>query len=303
MTRVAVLGLGRMGAAMAAALAEAGHEVSAWNRSESGRARLAEELRLLDPPAASERAEVTYAAGAAEAVAGAQVVVAMLADGPAVEDVLFGGPAVADALVPGAVFCDMGTSGVDTALRCADRLATTGHAYLDAPVSGSVATVRAHRLLVMAGGPPDVVDAVDPVFGAFAGRVLRVGDAGSGQAMKLSVNAIVHILDGALSEALVLAERGGVDRDTALEVIASSVVAAPFVQYKRAAFADPRAQPVAFTIDLMRKDLALVRRFAGQRGAAVPLAEAVAHVADLASAAGLGGRDMAELAVYHRADV
>jgi 3-hydroxyisobutyrate dehydrogenase-like beta-hydroxyacid dehydrogenase len=293
---VAVLGLGRMGAAMAAALVAAGHEVTVWNRGEGGHLRLDEELELRSASATRPARAKTPA----EAVAGAEFVIAMLADGPALNAVVAGPDGVAGALAPGAVFCDMATSGVEAAVRNAERVTASGGVYLDAPVSGSVPTVRAGKLLVMASGPEQAVARVQPVFTAFAARVLHVGAAGAGQAMKLSVNAVLHILNGALSEGLVLAESGGVPREAALEVFASSVVGAPFVQYKRAAFADPDGQPVAFTVDLMRKDLGLVTDLAARHTSPVPLAEATARVTEAAIAAGLGAKDMSALAVFHR---
>lgn len=295
MSAVAVLGLGRMGAAMAAALVAAGHEVTVWNRGEGGHRLLAQELELRSVAARPARARTP-----ANAVEAAEFVLTMLADGPALDAVLHGPDGAVGALAPGAIVCDMATSGVEAALRNAELLAAAGHAYLDAPVSGSVPTVRAGTLLVMASGPEQAVADAQSVFTAFAARVLHVGAAGAGQAMKLSVNAVLHIFNGALSEGLVLAERGGVPRDAALEVFASSVVGAPFVQYKRSAFADPENEPVAFTLDLMRKDLALVRDLAALHRSPVPLAETTARISDAASAAGLGERDMSALAVFHR---
>ncbi len=293
MTRVAVLGLGRMGAPMAAMLLRAGHEVSTWNRGAAGHRRLREELAAGDP--------VPRRAGTpAAAVDGAEVVITMLADGAALEAVLFGPDGVAGATAPGAVVCDMGTIGTEAAVRCAGRLARAGVPFLDAPVSGSVASVRGGSLLVMVGGPAPAADLVAPVLAAFAGTVVRVGDSGGGQAMKLAVNAVVHSLNASVSEALVLAERGGVPRDTALEVMSGSAVAAPFLLYKRAAFADPGGQPVAFTVDLMRKDLDLIREFARSRAAPVPLADTVGRICDDAATAGFGEHDMSAIAEHHR---
>ncbi|HEY3748924.1 MAG TPA: NAD(P)-dependent oxidoreductase [Pseudonocardiaceae bacterium] len=289
MSRVAVLGLGRMGAPMAAKLVHAGHDVTVWNRGEAGYRRLADELGDADPPARS----VTPAA----AVTDAEVVITMLADGPALEHVLFGPDGVASAVRPGTIVCDMATIGVQAALACAARLTVP---FLDAPVSGSVASVRSGVLLVMIGGPEDATSAVEPVLRAFAGSVVRVGDTGSGQAMKLAVNSVVHSLNASLSEAIVLAERGGVPRGTALEVLADSAVAAPFLLYKRAAFEDPAGQPVAFTVDLMRKDLTLIEEFAASRDSPVPVAEMVRSVSDAASASGFGAHDMSAIAEHHR---
>jgi 3-hydroxyisobutyrate dehydrogenase len=292
--RVAVLGLGRMGAPMAARLAAAGHEVTVWNRGEAGHRRLAAELSAgVAPPAA--------AATPAAAVAGAGTVLTVLADGAALEAVLFGTGGAAGALEEGAVVCDMGTVGVEAAVACAARLRPHAVGFLDTPVSGSVPAVRAGTLAVMAGGPPELVRRVEPVLRAFAGTVRRVGDVGSGQAMKLAVNSVLHALNAALGESLVLAERGGVARGAALDVLAASAVAAPFLLYKRAAFEDPDGQPVAFTVDLMRKDLELVRAFAAGSGSPTPVAEAVGAVCEAAAAAGFGGRDMSALAEHHRA--
>jgi 3-hydroxyisobutyrate dehydrogenase-like beta-hydroxyacid dehydrogenase len=293
MTRVALLGLGRMGAAMAARLRTADHEVTVWNRSESGYTRLDKEL-------ASGARRPMRAPSAARAVLDAEVVFTVLADGPALQDVLFGSGQAAAALLPGALVCDLATIGVDSAQATSSRLEAIGHQFVDAPVSGSVATVRAGDLLVMAGGPEAAVERVVPVLGAFANKIVRVGTSGSGQAMKLSVNSIVHALNAALAEGLVLAERGGVERDLALEVIASSAVAAPFVLYKRASFSDPDSTPVAFTVDLMRKDLALIQEFAENVHAPMPVSAAVGVVADAASVTGLGDHDMSEVASYHR---
>ncbi|HEY1571735.1 MAG TPA: NAD(P)-dependent oxidoreductase [Pseudonocardiaceae bacterium] len=294
-TRVALLGLGRMGAPMAAHLVRARHATRVWNRSAAGHRRLADELAVLGVSAVAE-----HAATPDEAVRDADVVLTVLADAAALGSVLFGPHGVAGAVGPGAVVCDLGTIGVAEARAQAAELAVAGVSFVDAPVSGSVAGARSRSLLVMAGGEPDVVDRATPVLESLATRVLRVGDTGAGQAMKLAVNSVLHTLNAAIGESLVLAERGGVPRRTALEVLAGSAVAAPYVVYQRACFADPDGQPVAFTVDLMRKDIDLILRFAGSRSSPMPLAEVVRAVADQASGAGLGERDMSTIAELHR---
>jgi 3-hydroxyisobutyrate dehydrogenase-like beta-hydroxyacid dehydrogenase len=293
--RVALLGLGRMGAPMAAHLLRAGHTVRVWNRSAAGYERLAAELAALDVSATAERAD-----SPADAVRDADLVLTVLADGTSLGTVLFGPDGVATAATPGTIVCDLATIGVAAARSHAARLAGTGVSFVDAPVSGSVAGVRGRSLLVMAGGDATAIAAATPVLESFAARVLRVGDTGSGQAMKLAVNSALHTLNAALSESLVLAERGGVPRDTALEVLAGSAVAAPYVLYKRASFQDPDGQPVAFTVDLMRKDLDLILEFARSRSSPVPLAEVVSGVTADATTAGFGSRDMSTLAELHR---
>ena len=303
--RVAVLGTGRMGAAMARRLVAAGHEVRVWNRTPATAEAL---VRRLGPGeglgpggdggdgggGGRARAEPTPAA----AVAGADVVLTMLSDGTATCSVLLDGD-VLETLAAGTLVVDLGTSGVAAARELAAGLGPRGVRFLDAPVSGSVPAVDGGTLLVMASGDPAAVDAVRPVLGAFAGTVLHVGDVGAGQVMKLAVNLVVHDLNAALSESLRLAESSGVSRENAYAVLAQSVVAAPFVLYKRAAFLDP-GTPVAMSLALVHKDLTLITGHARTLGAGVPVTEAALHQVAAAVAAGHGAQDMADLS---RADL
>jgi 3-hydroxyisobutyrate dehydrogenase len=286
---VALLGAGRMGAAMVQRLAAAGHEVAVWNRT----ADRADALARQD---ASGR---TRAAGSPEqAVSGVDVVLSVLADGETTCRVLLD-PGLLPALRPGAVVVDLGTSGVDAARRLDEALRSAGAAFVDAPVSGSVPAVTAGTLLVMASGRPEDVDVARPVLEAFASVVLHVGPAGAGQAMKLAVNLVVHDLNAALSESLALAERAGIAPELAYDVLQRSVVGAPFVQYKRAAFLDA-STPVAMSLDLVAKDLRLVVALAEQVGADVSSTRGVAQQVDAARQAGHGAQDMASLARFLR---
>ena len=117
---------------------------------------------------------------------------------------------------------------------------------------------------------------VQPVLEAMGQKIMHVGPAGAGAAMKVVVNAVLAVINEAIAEGLVLAERSGIERETAYDVFAGGVVAAPYVLYKREAFVRPEETPVAFTIDLMRKDLRLAFALAENLG--VPLA--AVHAAD-----------------------
>jgi len=149
----------------------------------------------------------------------------------------------------------------------------------------------------MASGSREGVSRAEPVLAAVAKRVVHVGEAGSGQAMKLAVNLVVHSLNSAVSEALALASSAGVSPEAAYDVFQDSVVAAPFVNYKRAAFLDPET-PVAMSLSLTAKDLDLITSFAAEQR--VPASVAVAVRDEVAGAveAGMGDQDMAALARY-----
>ena len=127
------------------------------------------------------------------------------------------------------------------------------------------------------------------MLSAFAARVITVGDAGRGQAMKLAVNLVVHDLNSALSESLRLAEGAGIDPATAYDVLESSAIGAPFVHYKRAAFLD-EDQPVAMSLGLVAKDLRLIAQLADRQGAPVPVSQATAGWSTPPSRRGSGRR-------------
>jgi 3-hydroxyisobutyrate dehydrogenase-like beta-hydroxyacid dehydrogenase len=276
-----------MGSAMARRVAGAGHGLTVWNRSGA-----AADALVSSVPGA--RAAGT----AAEAVRGCDVVLSMLADGAATCAVLLDMD-VLGALPRGGVVCDLATSGVAAAGELGAVLADAGVPFVDAPVSGSVPAVEAGTLLVMAGGDPAAIAVAEPVLAAFASRVVRVGDVAAGQAMKLAVNLVVHDLNAALSEALILAEHAGITRETAYDVLADSVVAAPYVRYKRAAFLDP-ATPVAMSLDLVRKDLRLIAELAADVGVAIAVTTAAEVVVDAACEAGHGSEDMAALSRFRQ---
>jgi 3-hydroxyisobutyrate dehydrogenase len=281
---VAVLGTGRMGSAMVRRLAEAGHRVTIWNRTRAAADTLA--ASIADP-------DVVVAESPAHAVATADFVLVMLASGVISEAVLLADDVVA-AIRPNAIVCDLGTSGVSAAHNVSAALAAAGKRFVDAPVSGSVPTVAAGQLLIMASGDPDDIAQLTPILEAFAKLVVRVGAAGSGQAMKLAVNLVVHQLNAAVSEALVLATRAGIHANAAYDVFQASVIGAPFLQYKRAAFLS-EGTPVAMSLDLTAKDLGLIAGFADSLSLPAVATRAVRSEVEAACNAGFGSRDMADL--------
>lgn len=283
MAEVAVLGAGRMGGAMAQRLAAAGHGVRLWNRTPE----------RADKVAAESEGEIRSCPAFTDAVAGAEMVLSMLADGEATCAVLLDSQ-FASSCIPGVIVVDLGTSGVAATRRLAEGLGAAGIAFVDAPVSGSVPAVQSGTLLVMASGEPEVIAAAAPVLSAFARKVIRVGDVGAGQVMKLAVNLVVHDLNAALAESLRVAENSGIERGDAYTVLQESVVGAPFVQYKRPAFVEP-GTPVAMRLALVAKDLDLVLELARSEGVRIPVTERALEAVQEAVAAGYGERDMADL--------
>jgi 3-hydroxyisobutyrate dehydrogenase/2-hydroxy-3-oxopropionate reductase len=288
--RVAVVGTGRMGAAMAGTLRRAGIEVVVFNRTRA------------KAEAAAEASGAAVAATAREAAAGAQVVLSSLADDAAVGAAYTGQDGIVAGLQPGTVVCESSTIDPGTVRRLRPLVADRGAELLDTPVSGSVSTVEAGQLTIMAGGDEAVLERVRPVLDPLAKQVFHVGELGSGAVMKLVVNSVLHGLNLALAEGLVLAERAGVERAVAYEVFAASAVAAPFVHYKREAFEHPGRPPVAFNLDLVAKDLELILALADRAGASMEQAAANRQVVQAAVAAGLGDHDLSELATYLRGD-
>ena len=282
---VAVLGTGRMGAAMVRRLAGAGFDLVVWNRDRS------------KAEACAELAGARVAASPAEAAAGAEVVISSLADDAAVRDVYAELPA---GLRSGAVALEMSTIAPDTVRGVAPAVEATGAAFLDAPVSGSVVRVESGELGIMVGGDAGALERARPVLDALATKVIHMGGLGTGAVAKLAVNSIIHSLVVSVSEALVLAERAGIDRSTAYEVFASGAAAAPFVLYKRAAFEHPQDTPVAFALDLVAKDLDLILDLAREVGAPMPQVETNRNEVRAAVDAGHGADDMSVVAEYLR---
>jgi 3-hydroxyisobutyrate dehydrogenase-like beta-hydroxyacid dehydrogenase len=285
---VAVLGTGRMGAAMARTLRQAGFDVVLYNRSADSAQALADEVGA------------TAVSTPREAAAAAQVVISSLADDTAVTEVYSGPDGAAAGLGEGAVVLEMSTIDPGTVAEIAPAIEAAGATLIDAPVSGSVPLVEQGALTVMAGGAGEGMETARPVLDALAAKVYEVGDLGSGATMKLAVNAIVHAVNIAVAEALVLAEEAGVDRATAYEVFANSAAGSPFIQYKRAAFENPEEAPVAFSLDLVAKDLDLILGLADRVGVDMDQSAANRAVAGKAIAAGLGDRDMSAVAGYLR---
>jgi 3-hydroxyisobutyrate dehydrogenase-like beta-hydroxyacid dehydrogenase len=269
-----------MGFAMARNLMDAGFPLIVWNRT-------AERCMPLVDAGAIAAAEPSE-------LAAAEVVVTMVSDARAARVVLFES-GLLDELRPGSVVLEMSTIGPAAVAELAAEAARRDVHLLDAPVSGSVSVAEAGELFAMVGGDRETYARVAPVLDAMTKGHVLLGPSGAGAAMKLAVNAMIAVTNESLAETLALAERFGITRAQAYDVLAGSVLASPFVLYKRGSFLNPDTEPVAFTTALMQKDVSLAQDLAASLGIRLPAAAAALGVLDEALRNGLADADMASV--------
>lgn len=274
--RVGFAGIGRMGLPMARNVLEAGFPLTVFNRTPERADPLVE-------------AGATLAATPAELARASDVVITMVADGDAVRALLDGPDGLLAGAAPGLVLAEMSTIGPLAAREIATHCAEHDVAMIDAPVSGSIAVAAAGQLTILVGGEEAALERARPVLDAMSKAVLHLGPSGTGAAIKLSINLIIGATVQSVSEALVVAEASGIEREAAYDAIASSVVGSTFVDYKRDAWLDPDGTPTAFTLDLMLKDLGLALELGEATG--VPLLATGAAVNGTTLAIGLEGGD------------
>jgi 3-hydroxyisobutyrate dehydrogenase/2-hydroxy-3-oxopropionate reductase len=271
---VAVVGLGEMGSRVAGRLLETGHEVVVWNRTPARAARVVE----LGAAAAESPAE---AARRAEAV------FTVVSDAEALRAVTEGPTGLAAGASAATTVVQMSTVAPADVSRLAAALPDPT-ALLDAPVLGSVAEVESGSLQILAGGPPELVERLEPLLSAL-GSPLHVGPVGAGSAAKLVANAALFGVVALLGETLALAGAAGLPREVAFEVLARSPLAAQ--AERRRTSIEAGEYPRRFSLSLARKDVDLILAAAAAGGVELRLGEAVATWLAAADAAGWGNRD------------
>jgi 3-hydroxyisobutyrate dehydrogenase-like beta-hydroxyacid dehydrogenase len=279
---VGFVGIGKMGLPMARNVLAAGFPLTVWNRRADRCGPLTE-------------AGATVASGLTELGRAADVVVTMVADGAAAREILVDG-GLLDALGPGSIVLEMSTIGPLAATALAREAEERDVVLLDAPVSGSVAVAEAAQLFAMVGGDTDGYERARPVLDAMTKGHVHLGRSGAGAAMKLAVNGVIAVTNEAIAEAIVLAERYGIERESAYDVLAGGAVASPFVQYKRESFLRPETAPVGFTAAQTRKDLALALALAADLDVPLPSVAAAQGVIEAAIEAELGAADFSRVA-------
>ncbi len=268
MTVIAFLGLGNMGAPMAANLVDAGHPV-----------------RGFDPvPAARQAAAgtgVTTVEHATEAVTGADVVITMLPNGTLVKECL---AEVIPKAADGTLFIDSSTIAVDDAREVHGYAAERGFAMLDAPVSGGVKGAVAGTLAFMVGGSADALDTARPVLEPMAGKIIHCGDSGAGQAAKLCNNMLLAVQQIAVGEAFVLAEKLGLSAQSLFDVV-TGATGNCWAMHTNCPVPGPVSTSPAnngfapgFATALMNKDLGLAMDAVASSGASAPLGSHAAQI-------------------------
>jgi 3-hydroxyisobutyrate dehydrogenase-like beta-hydroxyacid dehydrogenase len=282
MTAIAVLGLGAMGTAIAHRLLGAGHELSVWNRTPG---------RDVELVAAGAR----RAGSPADAVRRAEVVITMVTDPPALEQVLFGTDGAAAAVPREATLIDMSTVGPTAIASVVERLAPV--AVLDAPVLGSVPSVQSGTLVILVGGERAVFDQRAELL-SLLGTPIHAGPPGSGAWLKLVNNAASIATLVALGELLALTDRAGLGIDAVLQSLEAGPLASLVERWRPRLKGDDQSS--YFRLALARKDLALVFDEAGREGTELSVAETAAARCDEAIGDGLGDDDFGAIVPFLR---
>ncbi len=266
--RVAFLGLGIMGHAMATNLAMAGHEVTVWNRTPG---KMVEGAGIAPTPAAAAQ--------------GAEVVWLCVSDTAAVEKVLFGPDGVEQTLAEGSIIADSSTISPSATVKFAERVGAKGVAYVDAPMTGSKIGAANGTLIFMVGGDDATIERLNPLFAAMGKKIFRMGETGKGQATKLAMNMQIALIFEGFAEALTLATKLGVDPRQLVSLIEATMVRSGVVEYK-APFVLQRDFTPNFPLRLMHKDIRLALETAKEARVKLPALETVEEVYELATEEG-----------------
>lgn len=273
------VGLGVMGGRMAKRLLDAGHAVVGYNRTREKARWLAETgLRLAGSPR--------------EVAAASDVVFMMVTDGAALDAVTRGPEGLLAGLRPGAVVVEMSTVSPAAVRALGAEVTARGAALLDAPVSGSPATLEAGQLSFMVGGEAAALERARPYLLAIGPTITHVGEIGLAKAMKIAINQVLPVQMLAFSEAVLLAEKSGISRERAVEALLKSVAASPMVKY-RGPFVLGMPAEAWFDVGMMQKDLELALELGRTTGVPLPSVSLVNEMLNAARGLGLAAYDFA----------
>jgi 3-hydroxyisobutyrate dehydrogenase-like beta-hydroxyacid dehydrogenase len=281
MTKIGFIGLGVMGSRMVKRLLAAGYTVTGYNRTKSKAKELLDAGMLWadTPKAAAETSDV---------------VISVVSDTKALAEIADGPTGVIAGLSAGKVFVDMSTVSPAAIRSLAANAKAKGAEMLDSPVSGSVATLEQGQLTMMVGGEEVAFKKVEPVLLAIGMKATYVGESGLAVSLKIATNLNIAAQMLALSEGVLLAEKAGVKREIALEVMTNSVIASPLVKYK-APFLINMPDQAWFNVDMMQKDLQLALDLGKEVSTPLPTTEVSSRWLKVAQDLGFGKKDFAIL--------
>ena len=281
MAELGYVGLGVMGSAIVRRLLDAGHTVTVWNRTREKAAPLLEAgARWADSP---------------RDVAGrSEIVFTMVTNTAAVRAVTDGPDGILAGLGPGKIYVDMSTASPANTRELAEQVAAVGAQMLDAPVSGTSITVEQGKVSIMVGGDEDAFDRAKPVFEAIGPKVFHLGPNGTAVTMKIAINLSLAVQMLAFSEGVLLAEKTGIPRERAVEVMLASVIASPMVAY-RGPLVLGHPDEVWFDCHMMQKDMNLALELGRELEVPLPTTAVTNELLTAANGMGIGEKDFAVL--------
>ena len=279
MADLGFVGLGAMGGDMGKRLLDAGHAVTGFNRTKS-RAQWLLELGM------------QWGETPRDVALAAEVTMTMVKDTEALLAVAQGSNGLLAGLGPGKLFLDMSTVSPEASQRLAAQVAQTGAKMLDAPVSGSLVTLRAGQLSFMVGGDETAYQEVESILLDIGAKTTYMGGNGLAAMMKVALNLNLPVQILAFSESLVMAERMGISREKAAEVLLNSVLASPALKYRFPFVLEAPEEPL-FDVDMMQKDVLLALETGRQLGVPLPTTAVTNEFLTAARGMGLGGEDFA----------
>lgn len=279
MVNLGFIGLGVMGSGMVRRLLKAGHSVIGYNRTKSKAQSLLDAgMKWGDSPrAVAEKSEVIFS---------------MITNTAALQAIAHGNDGVLAGLRAGKIYVDMSTVSPAASRELANQVAAKGAQMLDAPVSGSISTMEEGKLSIMAGGDPGAFEKVRPFLQDIGPKVTYVGRNGLAVSMKIATNLSLAVQMLAFSEGVLLAEKSGIQRETAVEVLLNSVIASPMVKY-RGPFVLKMPDEAWFNVDMMQKDMTLALEMGRQLEVPLPTTAATNEFLTAARAMGLAEKDFA----------
>jgi len=276
---IGFIGLGAMGAGMVPRLLDAGHTVTGWNRTrEKAEPLLAQGIRWGDSPR--------------EVASQSEIVFSIVTDATAVRTVALGPDGVISGLHKNGIYLDMSTITPESSRAVAAEFEAAGLTMLDAPISGSPVTLEQGKASIMVGGDKGAFERARPVLLDIGAKATYIGGNGLAVQMKLAINLVLMVEVIAFGEGMALAEKGGVDREVALEAMLSSVAASPVLGYRGPFILEGNMPEVPLAdVNLQQKDMLLVLELGRKLGSPVPLAAAANEMMNACRGLGIDHRD------------